>query len=46
MKMREAVMNELMREALLIAISNWEYDGEYEKAERAERLLKGEGENA
>jgi hypothetical protein len=36
-------MDSLVREALEIAISNWEYDGEYEKASQAVRLIK-EGE--
>jgi hypothetical protein len=31
-----------VREALEIAISNWEYDGEYEKANQAADLLKEE----
>mgnify|MGYP006280811367 CR=1 FL=1 len=35
-------MNNLMREALQIAIENWEFDGEYEKANQATELLKGE----
>lgn len=36
-------MHNLIREALVIAIENWEYDGEYEKANQASDLLKGEG---
>jgi hypothetical protein len=34
-------MNNLIREALQIAIENWEYDGEYDKANQATELLKG-----
>ena len=33
-------MNSLMREALEIAISNWEYDGEYNKVSEAITLIK------
>ena len=33
-------MNSLVREALEIAISNWEYDGEYDKVSEAVTLIK------
>jgi hypothetical protein len=33
-------VNSLVREALEIAISNWEYDGEYEKVSEAVTLIK------
>ena len=33
-------MNSLVREALEIAISNWEYDGEYNKVSEAITLIK------
>ncbi len=37
-------MNSLVREALYIAIENWQYDVEYEKANQAQQLLnEGEG---
>jgi hypothetical protein len=37
-------MDNLVREALEIAISNWEFDGEYEKVSQAVELIKeGEG---
>jgi uncharacterized protein YhfF len=37
-------MNSLIKEALEIAISDWEFDGEYEKANQAAQLIK-EGKN-
>jgi hypothetical protein len=37
-------MNSLVREALEIAISNWEYDGEYDKVDKAITIIK-EAEN-
>ena len=33
-------MNNLIKEALEIAISNWEYDGEYDKVSEAVTLIK------
>jgi hypothetical protein len=33
-------MNNLIKEALEIAISNWEYDGEYNKVSEAVTLIK------
>ena len=33
-------MNSLVKEALEIAISNWEYDGEYDKVSEAVTLIK------
>lgn len=33
-------VNSLVREALEIAISNWEYDGEYDKVSEAVTLIK------
>lgn len=35
-------MNSLIKEALEIAIENWEFDGEYDKANQAAKLLKEE----
>ena len=35
-------MNNLTKEALEIAIENWEFDGEYDKANQAFELMKGE----
>jgi len=35
-------MNNLIKEALEIAISNWEYDGEYDKVSEAVTLIKEE----
>ena len=37
---RRKQVNSLMREALEIAISNWEYDGEYDKVSEAVTLIK------
>ena len=39
---RRKVMNNLVKEALEIAIENWEFDGEYDKANQAFELIKGE----
>ena len=36
-------MDSLIREALEIAISNWEFDGEYDKVSQAVSIIK-EGE--
>lgn len=36
----DAIEQMLVREALLVAASNWEFDGEYDKAELAEELAK------
>jgi len=37
-------MDSLIREALEIAISNWEFDGEYDKVSQAVSIIKeGEG---
>jgi hypothetical protein len=38
-------MNNLIKEALEIAISNWEYDGEYDKVSEAVTLIKIEEES-
>lgn len=42
MRKRSKRMNSLIREALVIAIENWEYDGEYEKVNQASDLLRKE----
>ena len=39
---KEKRMNSLVREALEIAISNWEFDGEYDKVSEAVTLIKEE----
>jgi hypothetical protein len=41
-RQRRKVMNNLIKEALEIAIENWEFDGEYDKANQAFELMKGE----
>jgi hypothetical protein len=41
-RQRRKVMNNLVKEALEIAIENWEFDGEYDKANQAFELIKGE----
>ena len=35
-------MDSLIREALEIAISNWEFDGEYDKVSQAVSIIKEE----
>lgn len=37
---RRSKVNSLVREALEIAISNWEFDGEYDKVSEAVTLIK------
>ena len=42
---RRSKVNSLVREALEIAISNWEFDGEYDKVSEAVTLIKEAQEN-